>query len=446
MKISKYSFLFHNDSKEYYAYNTLSNSLLEINEESYDQLLDVQNGKKIIDIATYGKEFYDALLKNNIITENDDDDFLIYKSIIAKNRIQDSSMHLTLAPTMDCCFHCHYCFEKFKGPKRMSAEIMNSIISYITSKPNLKEIKITWFGGEPLMAQPQIEEFYDRFSSSWEKTIASNIITTGYHINLNAIRTLKKIGVAQVQITLDGLKETHNRIKYLSSGDDVFERVISNIELLNNIAPEINVVIRVNLTLENAHEYVPLYEYLVKRFNNRQNIGIAPAFVLDRGISNCSTCESHDTLFDHLNRSEYILNLAKRGFDSPFIHYPKPFFSECAIRNDMAIAFDPEGYAYKCWEVIGNKEYAIGKLNDDGQLIDINEKVLNRQLYGADPLEDPTCSQCKYLPICNGGCPIQRIENKFEGGRNSVCSYYKGYMVEFLKIHLARKKAGFENY
>ena len=431
---------------EYYVYNTLSNALLEIDEESYNKLLDTQNGNETIDIATYGKELYDALLNNNVISTNDDDDFLIYKSIIAKNRMQNNSMHLTLAPTMECCFNCHYCFEKFKGPQKMSSEIINSIIKYIVSKPNIDEIKITWFGGEPLMAQPQIEEFYDTFSSVWKKEIASNIITTGYHINLNAIRILQKIGVKQVQITLDGLKETHNRIKYLSSGDDVFERVISNIELINNIAPEINVVIRVNLTLDNAHEYVPLYEYLIKRFNNRRNIGIAPAFVLDRGISYCANCVTQNTLFNHINRSKFILNLAKCGFDSPFIRYPKRFISECAIRNDVAIAFDPEGYAYKCWEVIGNKEYAIGKLNGEGQLTDINEKVLNRQLYGADPLEDPICSQCKYLPICNGGCPIQRIENKFEGGHNCNCTYYKGYMVEFLKIHLARKKAGLDNY
>lgn len=113
----------------------------------------------------------------------------------------------------------------------------------------------------------------------------------------------------------------------------------------------------------------------------------------------------------------------------------------CAIRNEMAIAFDPEGYAYKCWEVIGNKEYAIGKLNDDGILTDINQTILNRQLYGADTFDDPICSQCKYLPICNGGCPIQRIENKFEGGHNDCCSHYKGFMPDFLKIHIARKKA-----
>lgn len=34
MKISKYTFFFNIDGKEYYTYNTLSNSLLEIDEES----------------------------------------------------------------------------------------------------------------------------------------------------------------------------------------------------------------------------------------------------------------------------------------------------------------------------------------------------------------------------------------------------------------------------
>lgn len=111
----------------------------------------------------------------------------------------------------------------------------------------------------------------------------------------------------------------------------------------------------------------------------------------------------------------------------------------------MSISFDPEGYAYKCWEVIGNKKYAIGKLDNKGRIKDVNENILNRHLYAADPLEDPTCSACRYLPICNGGCPIQRIENVFEGKKNNCCTFYKGRMEEFLKIHLKLKKMGFEN-
>ena len=439
MKISKYTFMFDENGQEYYVYNTLSNALMEIDKESYSLLFESRNTQKL-STADFDEDLWEALCINNIISDNDTDDYLEYKASITNIRKQRTGMHLTLAPTMDCCFRCHYCFEKYKEKKYMTPEIMDQIIKYVTSYPELKNIKITWFGGEPLMAVPQIEEFYDKFRDIWQEPFISNIITTGYHIDKESIRVMQKVGISSVQITLDGMKETHNKVKHLPSGEDVFERILSNIELLNDSAPEINITIRVNLTLENKEEYIPLHKLCLTRFYGRSNITISPAFVLDRGTGDI--CRSNNNIFfGHIERSKFILNLAKNGINSVFVRYPEPFFNECAIRNEMAIAFDPEGYAYKCWEVIGNKEYAIGKLNDDGILTDINQTILNRQLYGADTFDDPICSQCKYLPICNGGCPIQRIENKFEGGHNDCCSHYKGFMPDFLKIHIARKKA-----
>mgnify|MGYP005761090953 FL=1 len=439
MKISKYTFMFDENGQEYYVYNTLSNALMEIDKESYSLLFESRNTQKL-STADFDEDLWEALCINNIISDNDTDDYLKYKASITNIRKQRTGMHLTLAPTMDCCFRCHYCFEKYKEKKYMTPEIMDQIIKYVTSYPELKNIKITWFGGEPLMAVPQIEEFYDKFRDIWQEPFISNIITTGYHIDKESIRVMQKVGISSVQITLDGMKETHNKVKHLPSREDVFERILSNIELLNDSAPEINITIRVNLTLENKEEYIPLHKLCLTRFYGRSNITISPAFVLDRGTGDI--CRSNNNIFfGHIERSKFILNLAKNGINSVFVRYPEPFFNECAIRNEMAIAFDPEGYAYKCWEVIGNKEYAIGKLNDDGILTDINQTILNRQLYGADTFDDPICSQCKYLPICNGGCPIQRIENKFEGGHNDCCSHYKGFMPDFLKIHIARKKA-----
>ena len=47
------------------------------------------------------------------------------------------------------------------------------------------------------------------------KPINSNIITTGYHINEEAVRVMKKVGITSAQITLDGMKETHNTVKHL---------------------------------------------------------------------------------------------------------------------------------------------------------------------------------------------------------------------------------------
>lgn len=380
------------------------------------------------------------LLHNRVITNNDNDSFLIYKSAIHNIRYGRSNLNLTIAPTMNCCFSCHYCFENHKKPGNISVEVMDAIMKYVQSIHNLQHINLTWFGGEPLMAPQEIEAFYDKLVEIVDsKIISSSIITTAYHINAEIVRILKKVGVTSMQITLDGLKETHNKIKNFEGSGDVFEKVMQNIEYLCKSFPELNIVLRVNLTKTNAHEYIKLVDLIMERFKDCQNVNPAPAFVLATGVSSCNQVCMSD-LFNHRERSEYILDLAYKGYDSPYTQYPKMFFSECAMRNELTVAIDPEGYIYKCWEVIGNTDYAIGKLNQDGNVDDFNIVNFNRQTFGADPLEDFQCSKCKYLPICNGGCPIQRIQNKFEGGKHSYCSYYKGYMEEFLKIHILRKK------
>lgn len=445
MRISRYTFIFDIENKDFFVYNTLTNSLIEVDEESYNLL---KNAPKDFELSEMkiDDELSEALITNGVISESDDDDYLKYKSVILNQRAQKDGMHLTLAPTMDCCFNCYYCFEKYKEKNYMSSEMIDAIVKYMKAQTEVNHLKLTWFGGEPLMALPQMEEFYDKLTKVWTKSIQSNIITTGYHINPEAVRVMKKIGISNVQITLDGLKDTHNKIKYLPSGEDVFSKIWDNIRTLNDLAADdIHVVIRVNLTKQNADEYEQLYKLFIESFRGRKNLSMAPAFVSDRGSSEMDSCDKKCTLFSHSERSECIINFANKGIDSPFLKYPEPAFNECAVRNKVAISFDPEGYAYKCWEVIGNKEYAIGKLNSDGVIKDVNVKVLNRQLYGADTIDDPACMKCKYLPICNGGCPIQRIQNKFEGWNNNVCTYYKGYMENFLKMHIVNKKLSEKN-
>lgn len=48
----------------------------------------------------------------------------------------------------------------------MSSEVMSRIMKYIASLSELNNIKITWFGGEPLMGAAQIEELYDTLNAT----------------------------------------------------------------------------------------------------------------------------------------------------------------------------------------------------------------------------------------------------------------------------------------
>ena len=150
MRISRYAFLIE-DQNDYYAYSTLSNSLPDIDKEAFIFLKGIQNGNRELPAPDNLEEpFRSIMIENKILTENDEDDYLLFKSNIMQLRAQRESMHLTLAPTMDCCFNCHYCFEKVKGGDTMSESVMDSIVKYVSVHKELKSLRVTWFGGEPL--------------------------------------------------------------------------------------------------------------------------------------------------------------------------------------------------------------------------------------------------------------------------------------------------------
>lgn len=440
IKVSRYTFFVEFDNRKFF-YNTLSNALNEVDEELFNCLKALKANHSSEGI-TLDDDLVNTLLKNKFLTENDEDDFLIFKSVIQSIRSDKQRLILTIAPTMDCCFDCHYCFERTKSPVYMSENIMRGITKFVSSMENIKQTNITWFGGEPLMAVPQMEKLYRKLKRELKGIpIQSNIITSGFHLNETNIRALQRMRISQMQITLDGMRESHNKIKYTSGCEDAFSKVLENIDLTTRLAPEIHVVIRTNLTKTNAHEYEELQNLIIERYKGK-NIAIAPAFVMNRDESGKA---DRGNLFSHSEYPTYILGLSNSGIDSPHVRYPTRNITECAIRNPLSLSFGPDGAVYKCWEHIGNPEFVIGKIDKDGILSVTDTKLLNRQMYGADPLEDKQCRECPYLPICHGGCPIQRVQNKFYGAHNNHCTYYKGHIHEFIAEHIRKKEAGVKN-
>lgn len=82
----------------------------------------------------------------------------------------------------------------------------------------------------------------------------------------------------------------------------------------------VNIVFRVNLTQENAHEYKSLQSMILERFKYNKMIAIAPAFIQDRSSVGC---KPNNLLFNHKTTSQYILKLSQKGIDSTYIRYPQ---------------------------------------------------------------------------------------------------------------------------
>ncbi|MBP1631464.1 MAG: arylsulfatase regulator [Bacteroidetes bacterium] len=434
MKISRYTFLFSNNDNELYLYNTLSNALIEIDisQKSLFESL-IKKGQNIDKETINDDEFYDLLLDKRFIVANNSDEFLLYKSIISNYR-NINNLNITIAPTMDCNYSCHYCFEK-NEKKYISSEVIDSIVQYIKFHNDVNVLDVTWFGGEPLMAIDKMKEFYQKMKLNFNKEYKSNIITNGFFITPKILKDLDSIGIQSIQITLDGNKSTHNKIKFTQNCSDTFSKTIENIDLISKITPNIHISIRVNIDKKNSTEYADLYGFISERYKEKTNIGMSPAFVFDTsGLHDCDDC------FSRKQSAKYVLDLYNtNNIHSHYIKYPEPYFHECSIRNKNVIAVDPEGFVYKCWEIIGKKEFAFAKLVN-GKFEEMNFETYNRFMYGADPIDDEKCRQCSYLPICMGGCPFHRIENEFYGKSIDTCTYLKGFLPEFLNAHIETKK------
>ena len=99
-----------------------------------------------------------------------------------------------------------------------------------------------------------------------------------------------------------------------------------------------------------------------------------------------------------------IQEIEKRGF--------KPIkdiaLGPCESMREHTCTIDPSGDIYKCATLAGRKEYAIGNIDDD--LVKIRFNPINVAFMTVDLWRK--CKECKFIPICGGGCRIGAILQK----------------------------------
>lgn len=89
---------------------------------------------------------------------------------------------------------------------------------------------------------------------------------------------------------------------------------------------------------------------------------------------------------------------------------------------------DADGRLYKCWNEIGATEECVGSLEKPEAM---TERINNSLRYLAyDPTRQSECTNCKYLPICMGGCPKVRQQHEHGHGR---CCYHMNCLEEYMR-------------
>lgn len=153
MKASIYNVVFPYET-QMILYNTFSCKSMILDKSLADLLS--EHRKNIDAINSIHPDFYHALIDGKYIVENGYDEVEAVEELRLNNLSDKSQYHLTINPTLDCNFHCWYCYEsKVKGcgnVARTGPRLRFAFIDYVLAdNPELKRFHLYFFGGEPLL-------------------------------------------------------------------------------------------------------------------------------------------------------------------------------------------------------------------------------------------------------------------------------------------------------
>ena len=415
----------------HYIYNSLSNALLELDDESLALLRKLENGGSIEDVPADVRQ----QLEDNKIIADDEAERLRIKFQTQRNRFDISHLSLTINPTLDCNFRCPYCFEADAHHKRyMTEAVEDAIVNAINTKySSVDGIFVTWFGGEPLMNFKSLKSLSEKIIALG-KPFGAKMITNGYLLVDSIVNQIDALKINSLQITVDGPKEVHDSRRVLVGGGGTFDTIDQNIQrVLKN--SKAHVVVRVNVDGENAEHYVEVCRYFSKTIapEHLERFFVTPGFVDD--VAN--TCKSSCSL-DRQRQAEFLLDIFKRYKLAPWGFYPSHSRYECPVRNLNTMVIGPQGELYKCWNDVGRPEKTVGSIMDNARPTQQQSRVLLDYLAAGDALEDATCRGCFHFPTCGGGCPYERIHHQHHSERPAdPCPHILGNLDAFIEAHIA---------
>lgn len=349
-------------------------------------------------------------LKNlGMIVESQLDEVALIKHLNKIALYDNRDYEIMINPTLECCFKCWYCFEAHPQG-HMSTEIVNAIKEHIRHKiknDKITRLHISWFGGEPLLYYDQvvrpISVFAKQFTEKNQVLFTNSITTNGYLINANMIRDMSRINLYTFQITLDGDRERHNKIRNCN-GTPSYDVIISNIkQILENI-PHSHVTLRINYdnTTLNGDLHALMDEFPIG-VRRRIRVDFQRVWQTVHGGNKDEENMQLDSVIKHAVLAGY------RCCSTGGLH-PRQFYN-CHIGRIHFACINFDGNVFKCTARTFDEMHKVGTLESTGKIAWDMSKLCLYQ--GHSPLEDE-CKECTYLPLCMGPCPQSYIDNNFK--------------------------------
>ena len=372
------------------CYNSLRGLYTVISNEDYQKLKD--------NLSELPPSELEHLFKHGFIIDDNFDE-LAYLENKYDDNVESSVLDLTILPTLDCNLRCWYCFEKHIKGSRLSIAVQQRIFDYVKKEldsDKITEIQVCSFGGEPLLyfkeeLYPLLEKIQE-YALSIGKKSSFSFITNGICITKESIELFKKLN-ASFQISIDGYREKHNKVKKTKTIHNAYDLVI---EALYNLRDSYNP--HINLRINYDNETLLHIENVVKDI-----IG------LDREKVMIHLERVWQTSKD--KRSEQVKNAITlfliNGFRVTYLNLSRIADScKASKKNQIVISYDAS--VYKCTGRDFDENHREGILLDDGSVIWNKEKLEKR--LSIRTYVNPLCLNCKLLPICWGPCCQKQME------------------------------------
>ncbi len=238
------------------------------------------------------------------------------------------------------------------------------------------------------------------------------------------------LGLTGVKVTLDGDRDTHDRMRPLRGGQGTFDRIIENVR---RVAPLVPVTIGGNFDLETADRYPALLDFLkeqdfagriskvsfkpvIKPAEGGRPAAVAPLRPVEfsrrplngscmtasgpstgRAATDaaCSPCEACDLLDEKMSflREE----TQRRGFPTADGVHMGP----CEVYRRHSHTIGPDGSLYACPGFTGEFALAVGHI--DGRH-EAGHASAARRFEHLAPWRH--CGDCPFIPVCGGGCAV----------------------------------------
>lgn len=403
MKTSQFNSFFFYEGKTI-GYNSFTNEFILLESELYDLFVASKNENGWEELKEIHNDFYDFLVEKGFIITDDVNEIEKVKKLVHEIDIENEELYeLTINPTMNCNFKCWYCYETHIKASKMNQDTINNIITFVNNilveKKKLKEFHLQWFGGEPLLyfnstVLPLLKGIYPKMIEH-NISFSSGFTTNGLLINQEMLDICKNLGVSHFQITLDGHRERHNKVRFISKERGSYDEILNNIKL--SVINEIPTSARINVseeTLENLTKILDDFTDLEDTPKEYLNFSFHEVWQEEKDIT--ADIQNIVNLF-----RENGFNTFYKGMNLDTVR------SSCYADKKNQATINYNGEVFKCTARDFESKSREGILNNIG-IIEWNEKYENRM---NSKFKNPPCLQCKILPICNGGCSQQALEH-----------------------------------